>query len=46
MKIEYEGQVEQLKEQIKIVSYNRGFKLSVDSNFHKIMSYIDVVEFF
>lgn len=44
--IKYEGQMEQLKEHIKIITYNRGFKLSVNSYFHKVMNYIDVVDFF
>lgn len=38
--------MEQLKEAIKIVAYGRGFKISVNSYFHKILDYIDVVEFF
>lgn len=46
LRVGYDGQLEQLKEAIKIVTYSRGFKISVNSSFHKILDYIDVVEFF
>ena len=45
-KIEFESEMEKLKESIKLVTYTRGFKLTPDTYFHKIMEYIDVVEFF
>ena len=46
LRVGYDGQLEQLKEAIKIVTYSRGFKISVNSSFHKILDFIDVVEFF
>ena len=45
-KVEFESEMEKLKEAIKVVTYTRGFKLTPDTYFHKIMEYIDVVEFF
>jgi phosphoenolpyruvate carboxylase len=34
---EYDSEMEQLKESIKIVAYGRGFKLTVNSYFHQVM---------
>jgi len=43
LRMEYESQMEKLKESIKTVTYGRGFKMAVNSYFHRIMDYIDVV---
>ena len=42
----YLGEMEKLKESVKIASYSRGFKLQMNSYFYKLLNYVDLVEFF
>lgn len=42
----YLGEMEKLKEEVKIASYCRGFKLQMNSYFYKLLNYVDLVSFF
>lgn len=42
----YLGEMEKLKECVKIASYSRGFKLQMGSYFYRLLNYVDLVEFF
>ncbi len=42
----YLGEMEKLKESVKIASYSRGFKLQMNSYFYKLLNYVDLVQFF
>ena len=42
----YFGNLNLIKEHIKIASFARGFKIDMESNFHKLLQVIDLAEFF
>lgn len=44
--LEYEGEMEKLKETIKVAAFSRGFKITMDSYFHKLLDHINLAEFF
>lgn len=39
----YLGEMEKLKECVKIASYSRGFKLQMGSYFYRLLNYVDLV---
>ena len=43
---EFYGALNNIKEFIKFVALRRGFKMDMDSNFHKLLSAIDLAHFF
>ena len=42
----FHNEVNNIKEFIKFVSLRRGFKIDLNSNFHKLMNVVDLAEFF
>lgn len=43
---QFHNEVNNIKEFIKFVSLRRGFKIDLNSNFHKLMNVVDLAEFF
>jgi len=44
--IEYIGEMEKLRETIKVSAFSRGFKITMDSYFHKVLEHVNLAEFF
>lgn len=38
--------MQKLKETIKVAAFSRGFKITLDSYFHKLLEYVNLADFF
>ena len=43
---QFRGEMEKLRETIKVSAFSRGFKITMDSYFHKVLEHVNLADFF